>query len=401
MSLLQRKFRSARERERTLRHFNKWSALQSELPPPCPSARKLLIIRLDDIGDYLLFRNQLRQYKNSPRWREHSITLLGNASWKDLYTAFDDGSVDDTIWVNKSEYLASATYSLQLWARLRGQGFETVIAPSRTRPLVLDDLCMLAAAPRHSVGSANTHVHSRWNVLSDSLYQKVFTPADPMIHEFHFNAQFTDWVCGSRYNGNRPWIDSIAEAPLTGSYIVCFIGANTRSKRWPVTRWIEFIQLYGRYYPGRVILAGHSDAELQMAQTIQEHTGAESIVGKVPLPQLFRWVAGAQAVVTNDTMAAHLGISANRPTLIIANGVSYIRFTEYENAGIDNAATVYPEVFNRQRKRNYGLSYNYTDAVSADIASIKAGAVFDRLESILDPNEVSQRGNAERIRATG
>jgi ADP-heptose:LPS heptosyltransferase len=133
-----------------------------------------------------------------------------------------------------------------------------------------------------------------------------------------------------------------------------------------------------------VILAGNTAAEVEMARTIRERTGSESIAGTASLLEFLRWVAGAEAVLTNDTMAAHLSATLNRPTVIIANGVHYNRFTEYSNAGIENVMTVYPDVFNRIRKRRARVSYNYPDAVSADIASIKASAVFEKLQTVLN-----------------
>jgi ADP-heptose:LPS heptosyltransferase len=94
-------------------------------------------------------------------------------------------------------------------------------------------------------------------------------------------------------------------------------------------------------------------------------------------------VAGAKAVITNDTMAAHLGVSCNRPTLIIANGVNHARFTEYEGAGIAGVATVYPDFFNRRRQRFGDIRLNYEDVVTADIHSIEARTVVDRLAQLL------------------
>jgi ADP-heptose:LPS heptosyltransferase len=383
VSLLARRWQSAKDGRRVLRLFSEWTDLQRNLPVPCPIAKNLLIIRLDDIGDYLLFRNQLRMYKRSPRWQDYVVTLLGNISWKPIFSEFDASDVDDTVWVDKNAYLTSASYRLDLWDVLRRRGFGTVIAPSRTRPMLLDDLCMLAVAPLHKLGSANTHIHSRWNQISDSFYQQLFKPSDAAIHEFDFNAQFTDWACERRYEGRRPEFDSWFVPPHIGSYVLCFVGASTRSRRWPVKRWIEFIQLYRQHYSSRVILAGHTPVEVEMARTIGERTGAESIAGTASILVFLRWVAGAQAVITNDTMAVHLSASVNRPTVIITNGVNYTRFTEYSNAGIDNVVTVYPDVFNRIRKHAGWVSYNYPDAVSADIASIKARTVFDKLQTVL------------------
>jgi hypothetical protein len=58
--------------------------------------------------------------------------------------------------------------------------------------------------------------------------------------------------------------------------------------------------------------------------------------------------------------------------------------SEYSNAGIENVMAVYPDVFNRIRKHRARVSYNYPDAVSADIASIKASAVFEKLQTVLN-----------------
>jgi len=377
-----------------LHTFAEWREVQRSLHAPQPRDNTLLIIRLDDIGDYLLFRNQLQKYKASARWGSQSITLLGNASWKELFTAFDRASVDDSIWVNKAEYLQSAPYRLRVWAQLRERGFETVIAPSRTRPLLLDDLCRLAAAPTRSIGAVNTYVHANWNDLSDDLYGELFSPADPRLHEFHFNGEFARGVCGVEFAGGRPAIDAQAAlagpTAATGADIVCFIGANTRSRRWPAERWIEFIRLYQHRHGGNVILAGNSSAERDLALRIQAKTDAGSIVGKASLLELTRRMMRARAVVSNDTMAVHLAVSCSRPTVIVANGVNYERFTDYDRAGISGVATVYPEVFIRRRERYPMLVYRYSDALTADIASIRAQDVMTGLDDVLTTREAVQ-----------
>lgn len=417
LSLLLRRRHSHRECLRTLRSYEEWRETLRTLHAPTPQPGTLLVIRLDDIGDYLLFRNQLSMYKRSARWDTHSITLLGNAAWQDLFCAFDGDTVDDTIWVDKAEYLTSAAYRSQIWRRLRDHGFETVIAPSRTRPLLLDDLCRLAAAPLHSIGCVNTHVHAGWNEISDGLYHELFEPSDAWLHEFHFNGRFAAWVCAGHYGGNRPVIGSPepptvesagdgasggsgaasnasgdpgtsvgpgAGKPAGGaSELICFVGANTRSRRWPAKRWIEFIRLYRRSHAGRVVLAGSGAAEREIAALIEAQTDAESLVGKVSLLELVERIRGAAAVLSNDTMAVHLSVSCGRPTIIVANGVNHERFTDYEAAGIAGVATLYPRVFTRRLAREPRLLHRYADALTADIASISAVDVLARLEDVV------------------
>ena len=134
------------------------------------------------------------------------------------------------------------------------------------------------------------------------------------------------------------------------------------------------------------------------AEFIQSRSNARSIAGATSLPELLRWIAGARVLVTNDTMAAHLGVSCNRPTVIVANGVWYQRFTENARAGIGNAVTVYPLVFERKRQRLGEMRYRYVDAVTADIASIEAPRVFAAMEALTRDVETaaSNPGSGDR-----
>lgn len=384
VSLIGRRADSAKDCRRVMRIFDEWLTVLRELPPVRRRHGTLLLIRLDDIGDYLLFRNQLEAYKRSACWKSHRITLLGNESWRGFFTALDQPTVDESIWVNKDRYLENAPYRMAIWKQLRAGGFETVVAPSCVRPLLLDDFCMLAAAPLHSLGTVNANVHECWNRRSDSLYTSLFKPSRSLMHEFDFNAEFSTWVSGTRYPGNRPCIEIRPAALGQGAYTICFVGASIRSKRWPANRWLEFIALHRRHFPGRIVLAaGGSSAELKMVNQIQQRTGAESIAGKLAASDLLHWIAGAQAVVSNDTMAAHIGVSLNRPTVIIANGLNYMRFSEYSHAGITQVVAVYSELFNRRRKRLGDRPHAYHETVTGDIVSIRAGRVIEALRQVL------------------
>lgn len=398
ISLVGRKRDSAKDCARVLHTFADWTAVQKGLKPPQRGRATLLLIRLDEIGDYLLFRNQLRSYKTSPRWQNHKITLLGNTAWRDLFKLLDSDTVDDTIWIEKNRYLENEEYRLEVWQTLRSGGFETSIALTRTRALLIDDLCVLAAASSSNLGSENSNVHASWNQLSDRLYTSLYKPASALTHEFNFNGAFAEWACGHRYLGARPQIAGHFPPPITDFYIVCFVGANTRSRRWPIRRWIELIKLYRQFYSSsKIFLAGNSKTELEMADAIQQRTEVESIAGKLALSELLNWVAGAKAVVTNDTMASHMSVSLNRPTVIIANGVNYMRFSEYRNAGVDLVETIYPDIVNRRRQRVGDGPYAYSETVTSDIASIKAATVLKALMNLLGDEDQPDIRNRKAI----
>lgn len=395
VSLLLRRRQSEKAVDRILQWFGRWEKEQEQLPAYAVAGKKLLIVRLDDIGDYLLFRNSFALYKDSGRWGGHEIVLLGNGAWKDLFVALDREKADRVIWVDKEELRHNASYRLSLWTQLRNEGFGTVICPSRTRPLLLDDLFVLAAGAEQRIATVNTFIHPEWNQLSDSLYTDLFRGDDPLLHEFYFNLRFAGWCCGEagagspdmRASGQRPEIVYPFGKKMKEPYILCFIGSSTKSKRWPVKRWIEFIRLVGGggasgQKPSYKIVVAGGKQEQEMAGVIGAATEIGNIVGKSSLADLIDWVAGAAAVVTNDTMAAHLGPSCNRPTLIIANGTNSLRFTDYAAAGIRNVITIYPRVFLREREKGGNPAAHHM-AVSADIASIKAEVVAGKLKELI------------------
>ena len=297
--------------DRILTWFSRWKKEQEQLPAYAVAGKKLLIVLSDDIGDYLLFRNSFALYKNSGRWGGHEIVLLGNSAWKGLFVALDREKADRVIWVDKEEFRHNASYRLSLWIELRKEGFGTVICPSRTRPLLLDDLFMLATGAEQRIAAVNTFIHPEWNRLSDSLYTDLFRGDDPLLHEFYFNLRFAGWCCGEAAPGSPGSPDAGSRGGTAGSsnillkkkmtepYILCFIGSSTKSKRWPVKRWIEFMRLVSKGGSGRgqfykIVVAGGKQ-EQEMAGVIGAATEIGNIVGKVSLVEMIDWVAGAAA----------------------------------------------------------------------------------------------------------
>jgi hypothetical protein len=117
LSLCIRFLQSQKSAHNLLNTFTRWQADLENLPLYKNKDKKLLIIRLDDIGDYLLFRNSLEAYKTSPRWNAYEITLLGNKIWKGLFEELDSTKVDKTIWIDKYLYLKVEYSRKSIWQR--------------------------------------------------------------------------------------------------------------------------------------------------------------------------------------------------------------------------------------------------------------------------------------------
>ena len=59
----------------------------------------VIIVRPDNIGDYILFRNFLPYISTSEKFQKPLI-LIGNKVWRDLAEHFDQPFIHRFIWVN-------------------------------------------------------------------------------------------------------------------------------------------------------------------------------------------------------------------------------------------------------------------------------------------------------------
>ena len=387
ISVSLRLLQSRKEVRRTLSLFDEWKQQIAQLPANKGQVKKMLIIRLDDIGDYLLFRNTLPAYRESPKWAGYEITLLGNVAYKDIFHYADNAMADKTIWVNKHEYFGDEQFRKQLWERLRADGFDTVICPSHSRPLLLDDVCMLAAGAANNLAVENDLDYPEINALSDKMYTARYQN-DKLEHELFYNRGFANWCCNAELNYTRPFMTppGVAQVPQK-DYIIFFVGASKQSKLWAPKRWIELVNIYKADSSNCECIIAGGKGDKEIADEVVQATGARSIAGEISLVDMIDWIANAKAVVTNDTMTPHLAVSCGTPTVIVANGVNFYKFCAYEQAGIAGVVSVYPDNFLRMWKQKGYKMFRDHLAVTKDITTIQAETVYNALKELLSERQ--------------
>ena len=381
ISLAVRRIQSYKKEKKFLKTFEEWKL---EIPDKHFNflSKKLLLVRLDDIGDYVVFRNFLDAYKTSEKWKQYEITLLGNIAWKDLFESFDKDKVDKVIWIDKKNYFENTVYRKNLWKQLNEQAFETVICPSRTRPLLIDDLCSLATLANKRISSKNTFRYSQWNKVSDALYEEQFQLTEECVHEFIFNKLFTEWCCNMHLKYVRRLLENTASI-TNNEYLFFFIGANSGSRRWPVVRWIELINLVSKEYNSKIFISGGKEDFDRAKEIVESVANAESIAGLYSLHETINTIANAKIVISNNTMAAHVAVACAKPVVIITSGDNYFRFTDYGFLKDENVITLHPKIFSKYLKK-YSFSLNHYEAVTSDIGTITAKEVFNAFKRLKD-----------------
>ena len=85
--------------------------------------KSILIIRLDAIGDYVLFRNFIEILKKNKKYKDYKISLLGNIDWKDLSIDLDSEYIEEFFWLERKisfgtrQITSSVKREVVVWSR--------------------------------------------------------------------------------------------------------------------------------------------------------------------------------------------------------------------------------------------------------------------------------------------
>src|SRR5690242_7016275 len=149
------------------------------------TSKKLLIIRIDAIGDFIIFRNFIREITSSEKYKSYSITLLGNIVWKDIAEELDGQFIKNFIWFDYYKY-SDPNYRKGLFNNIRKLRFDVAINPVFSRSLHSDFLMFIARASRKiGIDGDTCNIRNRWKRITDHFYNRLVNI--PINFNFEFD----------------------------------------------------------------------------------------------------------------------------------------------------------------------------------------------------------------------
>lgn len=386
VSLILRQRKRPKRISTMMHQYQKKISIIAKLPDYKTFEKSILIIKTEDIGDYLLFRNFLTYFRNSVKFKNYKITLLGNSAWKSVFDVYDKDLVDHVIWLDKSKYMLHETYSQNLYAGLRDAKFEYTICPERWRHIAWADCITLAANSPNRYGVKNTDEHTQFNQQSNNLYNFLFDDSWAITHEFTFNKAYTEWAIDEKIHINRPAIPNLGQPIFPEKTILFNIAASKKSKRWPIKNWINLIETVKQQYSDYHLAIIGGPMEVEEGKIISAATKIENLVNKYSIAETIQLLQGIALLITNDSFALHAGIGNKTKNIItIANGNNAFRFTNYFYLSSNPNEAIYPKYYLKKINSNHFSDRDrwFYDATSIDISTIKANDIFEKIKMIL------------------
>lgn len=355
-----------------------------------PRPGTLLVLRLDRIGDYVLFRNFLSELRVSERYARHHITLCGNVLWRDLAEALDSGVVDRFEWIDPVAFQLSLAARWDIVCRLSALGAETILQPRHSREAALEDALVAFLRAGTAIGSAgDTHnIDPRHKAVGDRLYTTLIAPAPGAVFEFEINRSFFEGLLEQNLSHLVPRIDREALRPVARHprpYALLVPGGSEPRHRWPPQRFADVLDFLLASTPLDVLICGGPDDRPIASRILagRKSERIEDLTGRTTLRELAALVAFARVLVSNDTGAVHIGAATGTTTVCVANGTLYGRFTEYPPHLSRCVTTIYPSDVERLRAEPDVLIEKYRHGSSEDIESIPSGRVISTLQALL------------------
>lgn len=352
----------------------------------------VLVIRLDNIGDLVLWLDGARAIRARyprPRYR---ITLAGSVEFREL--AERSGLFDDFIAIDKVPYVWNNRYYKSILQQVAAVRATVAINPTYSRNR-LSDALIYASGATTCIGLEGEpgSQTAKKKKQSNPWYTKLI--AVPVgLHEIEINARFAQYFDEST-QVSAPRIDPAAISypdwlAQEKNYFVICPGTADPQKKWPLDRFAAIIDLVSQRTGWTPIVCG-GPSEQQYAAAIEKITTTEIVntCGKTSLSELIGVLKRAQLLVCSDTGAAHIASAVGCPVVIPFGGWQFGRFLPYPKFSQDSDAFINVPVcepmpcFNCNWKCVFPKSERFPFPC---VSRVTTEAVWDAVRTVIERN---------------
>lgn len=345
----------------------------------------ILIVRLDAIGDYLLFRNFLYELRESPEYNTKKITLIGNKCYREIAENFDSSVVDSFIWVDNQQIWMNKLQRILKLIELTRVKYDTIILPTYSRDVENDSIVNLLIAKNKVASIGDPNAPGR-DYVTDQYYTSLLPATTSSgLFEFERNKEFFTHLLN---RGLTTKLDLVAVDTkfhnMYSNYVVIFIGASASFRRWGVSKFIALAKWIHQEFSLKIVFCGGPNDFIPVDQ-IKDLEYCYNLVGQTNLVELIDLLSTAKFVVSNETSIPHMCVALKTPVFVVANVNYFGRFTPYPKTITTKYYPVYPPEVNNNILETSKLSDKYRDGSGLDINEIELSVVQQKImENIIE-----------------
>jgi ADP-heptose:LPS heptosyltransferase len=347
--------------------------------------KRLLLIKTDAIGDYVLFRNFIEITKRSEKYKGYRIDLLGNTIWSDVVETYDKGFLNASYFITPRSLYEAPFKTFKLALRLFFNNYEVVLQSTYTRIFITDGLAALTAA-KHIIGYQGNFegIEPRHKEKTDAFYTQMLALPPAVYFEFHRNRFFFVTVLQENIAINAQVIKTTGGVK---NGIAILPGAGAFKRSWEKEKFLQLIKLIQQHSSHPICLIG-GPAEVANGDYLMANLaegGVQNFINKTSLPQLIEKIAGSALLIANETGAIHIAVAALTPSVCILGGGHFERFAPYPHDVTCSPVCVYEKL--PCYYCNWGCIFNTAPAEPFPcISTISLEKVWEKVLPLLPHN---------------
>lgn len=359
--------------------------------------KKLLIVRIDAIGDFMIFNPFIAYYRKF--FKDYEITLLVNGVNRAMAERHLANKTIDRIMIfDRKKSNSKFFYVASLLKNIRRQGFDIAIYPTYSREIIGDYLIAASgAAEKIGFDGDYRNITVRDRNKTDMMYTALMPASKDVLPEPERNKEFTEGI--TKKFGFEISIDSYfpvftptaeeaaaAETLLSSAgydsqkkYAIVCPGSSDPQKNWQIEKFAEVITDLHHTYGLETIICG-SGQEQEMAEVLKKMLAFPIIdlTGKAPLPIFGAICTKVKIYIGNDTGTTHIAAAAGLPVVCVVGG-GIDRFFPYGNP--KTRIAVYDTIQYEKTASEPVLRYRMMHGTEKNV---KVGQVLEAVREILE-----------------
>lgn len=360
--------------------------LTAGIKPEKTSEKWLLVVKLDLLGDYVLYRNFLAAIKNQAEYKDHKLLFCCNQAVLELSQSLDDEVVDEWLPLKLKPFVSQWKYRRKIWQQLLSKRYERAIFPTQSRSFFYDDMLAKTITAQEIVAPAgNSYNRTAWQHRMAKNYYHLLPVDNHYEFEFELNRRFMDKCLHTNLDIQWP---SIAISAERKAHRVLFApGASAEFRRWSTDNFIALARHILQKQPQAEIIISGAPAENHLGEAIKaafaHDKRVQNACGKQKLSELVYTLAATRLVVSNESGLVHLAQALAVPFIYcISNGNHYCRFNPYHRQHpAVSISYFYPPVFEQMVQNDQmatKMKYYWGSRLSIESVEVAAlSAEFD------------------------
>lgn len=315
-----------------------------------PVSRTILIIRIDAIGDCIIWLDQAKEYRKA--YPDHKLVLLHNKAWTDIAERLP--YFDECIPFDRTK-ICNIEYYKTLISTLNKYTYERVYSPVFSRDFITVDWIVHNVNANEKIGYegdyqnnygalANNLYYQRHSnkydlkAIADSWYTKLVPNDKSCIMELQRNAHFVRQTLNHEFKSSLPTIpfDLLKSDIIPASkYAVLVLGAGVAQRMWAIRNFVHIVQ---NLTYSHIVLCGSEREQYLSESFTNEYKGDKTIInltGKTNLIELTSIISNASLIITNETSSSHIAVATRTPSVCLFGGGHYGRFHPYQVENIN------------------------------------------------------------------